>query len=283
MVADSWIIELERIFAVMGCNDEQKIQLASFLLSEDAGAWWRSVEQSYPGVGQGTWAQFKSRFNNQYFLSHVKDALAEEFASLRQGNLTVAQYGSKFRTLSRYAPGYASTEADKVRKFIGRLRPSIMTSIILLDPETLTEACKKAEVAERSEKIIQSSRMASFGSKISAPPQKKQKVEGNNSVALCSTCGKRHAGQCWRTLEVCYTCGDPGHRQFNCPRLGRQPVGAPVRPPQQTQPSRQAAPAQNQWKGNQNRPQNAGRDAQSSRIFTLTRGDAEAPNYSGGG
>ncbi|XP_077248863.1 uncharacterized protein LOC143888354 [Tasmannia lanceolata] len=98
----------------------------------EAGVWWRTVVQNYPAVLSGTWGQFKSHFNEQFFPECIKDQLAGQFVELKQGALTVAQYGAKFRELSRFAPGYAATEADRVRKFVSGLRPSIKASIVNL-------------------------------------------------------------------------------------------------------------------------------------------------------
>ncbi|XP_077245553.1 uncharacterized protein LOC143889989 [Tasmannia lanceolata] len=259
MVADSWILSVERIFDVMACDDEQKIRLASFLFTGEAGVWWRTTVQNYPTATTETWSQFKTRFNAQFFPAHVKDSLAEEFAALKQERLSVAQYGARFRTLFRYAPGYAATEEDRVRKFVDGLRPTLMASIIILNPQTLAEACAKAEVAERSERIVSAARAQSSANRNQPPPLKKQKSENENenvsyTVPVCPTCGKRHTGQCLRGRDVCYYCGDPNHKQYNCPRLGRQQNGTPSQ--HQPQTLRQSAPQQNQWRGNQNQSQN---------------------------
>ncbi|XP_077210320.1 uncharacterized protein LOC143845794 [Tasmannia lanceolata] len=299
LAADHWIVEVERIFAVMDCSNAQRIRLATFLLKADAGVWWGSVEQSYPAAKDESWAQFKVRFNNQYFPAHVKNALASKFASLSQGVLTVAQYGAKFRQLSRYAHGYAATEEDKVRKFIDGLRPSIMANIINLRPQTLVEACEMAEVAERSEKLVQATRVQFSANRSQMPPPKKQRTDsGTPSRAVCPICEKAHSGQCWRTMNVCFNCGDPSHKQRNCPRIKRQEFRTTGRdqkfvPPyvnqngktmgnlqqQQNQPRPPLAQQQILWRENQNRTQNQGRNAPQTpvnRVFALSQQDAEA-------
>ncbi|XP_077253356.1 uncharacterized protein LOC143892537 [Tasmannia lanceolata] len=282
----------------MDCSNVQRIRLAS-LLKDDAGVWWRSVEQSYPPAKDESWAQFKVRFNNQYFPAHVKNSLASQFASLSQGVLTVAQYGAKFRQLSRYAPGYAATEEDKVRKFIDGLRPSIMANIINLRPQTLAEACEMAEVAERSEKLVQAARVQFSTNRNQMPPPKKQRTDsGTQSRAVCPLCEKAHSGQCWRTMNVSFNCGDPSHKQRNCPRIKRQEFRTTGRdqkfvPPyvnqnvktmgnpqqQQNQPRPPLAQQQTLWRGNQNRTQNQEKNAPQApvnRVFALSQQDAEA-------
>ncbi|XP_077223035.1 uncharacterized protein LOC143856655 [Tasmannia lanceolata] len=281
LVADHWLTEVEGIFAVMECSNIQKIRFASFLLKGEAGVWWRTMIQNYPAVLSGTWGQFKSRFNEQFFPKRIRIQLAGQFAELKQGALTVAQYGAKFRELSRFAPGYAATEADRVRKFVSGLRPSIKASIVNLGTRTLAEACEKAEVAEDCEKSVQAARSQSFASRNQGPSLKKQRTDGGSqSKTLCSLCGKFHSGQCWKSMNVCFNCGDPNHKQRDCPKkkhqqYARQPYQqqrALPRPPPQPQ-------QQNQWRGNPNLIPVQGRNAPQApinRVFALSQRDAEA-------
>ncbi|XP_077235487.1 uncharacterized protein LOC143877356 isoform X2 [Tasmannia lanceolata] len=282
LAADHWLVEMERIFAVMNCTDTQRIRLASFQLKDDAGVWWQTVEENYPTVRNETWDQFKSRFNNQFFPSHIKDQLAGQFAELKQGTLTVARYGAKFRALSRYAPGYAATENDKVRKFVSGLRPSIKASIVNLGSRTLAEACEKAEVAEDCEKSVQAARSQSIISRNQGPPPKKQRTDGGSqSKTLCSLCGKFHSGQCWKAMNVCFNCGDPNHKQRDCPKKKRQQYARqPYQQQQQALPRPPYQPQQqNQWRGNPNLIPVQGRNAPQApinRVFALSQRDAEA-------
>ncbi|XP_077248689.1 uncharacterized protein LOC143888213 [Tasmannia lanceolata] len=295
LVADHWILEVESIFEVMECSDIHKIRLATFLLKDQAGVWWRSLLQNYPYAKNETWTEFKVRFNNQFFPNHVKRELASQFASLKQGSLTVAQYGAKFRQLSRYAPGYASTEEDKVSKFVDNLRPSLMAKVVLHEPQTLVEACAKAEMAERSEKVIMAARMPPSGSRNQVPPPKRQRMEdGVPARVPCAICGKFHAGRCWKTMNVCHNCGDPSHKILECPKPTFRDT-RPQRQQQNFQPAmnqgnrinnnqqQQKPPAQqqqqNQWKGYQNRQQNLEKSASQApvnRVYALNQQDADA-------
>ncbi|XP_077249415.1 uncharacterized protein LOC143888918 [Tasmannia lanceolata] len=257
LAADHWLTEVEGIFTVMECTSVQKIRLASFLLKGEAGVWWRTVVQNYPAVLSGTWGQFKSRFNEQFFSERIKDQLAGQLAG--------------------------TTEADRVRKFVSSLCPSIKVSIVNLGTRTLAEACEKAEVAEDCEKSVQAARSQSIVSMNQGPPPKKQRTDGGSqSKTLCPLCKKFHSGQCLKSMNVCFNCGDPNHKQRDCPKKKRQQYAgqpyqqqqhqAPPKPPPQPQ-------QQNQCRGNPNLIPVQGRNAPHApinRVFALSQHDAEA-------
>ena len=71
--------------------------------------------------------------------------MAVEFHQLKQGDMTVLQYVTKFDRLSRYAPELIHTEQKKIIKFLKGLNPIIerdATGVVL--PATFQEAVKRA-------------------------------------------------------------------------------------------------------------------------------------------
>ncbi|XP_070011040.1 uncharacterized protein [Nicotiana sylvestris] len=44
----------------------------------------------------------------------------------------------------------------------------------------------------------------------------------------CTLCGKQHTGQCHMGLDVCYTCGYPGHIMRDCPMRGDASIAQPA-------------------------------------------------------
>ena len=83
--------------------------------------------------------------------------MAVEFQLLKQGDMTVLQYVTKFERLSRYAPELVDTEEKKVVKFLEGLNPILeqhVTCVVL--PATFKEAVKKAyKFEDIHNKIIQ--------------------------------------------------------------------------------------------------------------------------------
>nr|GFC05134.1 hypothetical protein [Tanacetum cinerariifolium] len=47
--AENWIAHIEKIFEVLGCDDQFKAQLATYKLKGDAHSWWRAYKQAKGG------------------------------------------------------------------------------------------------------------------------------------------------------------------------------------------------------------------------------------------
>ena len=83
--------------------------------------------------------------------------MAVEFQLLKQGDMTILQYVTKFERLSCYAPELVDTEEKKVTKFLEGLNPVLeqnATGVVL--PATFQEAVKRAyKFIDIHKKIIQ--------------------------------------------------------------------------------------------------------------------------------
>jgi hypothetical protein len=55
---------------------------------------------------------------------------AEEFRSLTQGSLSVAEYCDKFAQLSRYAPNEVPNDSDKQRRFLNGLYDGLQLQLM---------------------------------------------------------------------------------------------------------------------------------------------------------
>ncbi|MCI60886.1 GRAS family transcription factor, partial [Trifolium medium] len=54
---------------------------------------------------------FKREFWVKYFPAEVRNRKVVEFLELKQGNMTVAEYATKFESLSAFSPYYNTPEA----------------------------------------------------------------------------------------------------------------------------------------------------------------------------
>ena len=131
---ETWIMQMEKIFDVVGCIEVQKFSFASFILKGEAEHWWRSTKKTLPLEEDEilTWIIFLDAFYEKYFPESVQDEKEVEFMELIQGNKTVLQYEAKFTKLARFASHVVSNDVRKAKKFQRGLRPSIRTRMAAL-------------------------------------------------------------------------------------------------------------------------------------------------------
>ncbi|XP_031277403.1 uncharacterized protein LOC116135829 [Pistacia vera] len=234
--ADSWMDQLEQVFGMMECTDDQKLRFATFLLKGRARHWWRS------------------------------DVKQSEFIRLTQGNMSMEEYLIKFIKLSRFAPLIVRNERAKCKRFEEGLRGSIRT---IVASHCCTEFGKLTEIAMRTESNLgefdkrepqrakrsnrewvvdgpsnrNKKREGSFSGTSGSPGQDQRQVWGQLSVGSdnwnrrfqdsrqlsfgssgdqrvqCNECGRFHSGQCRGRSSGCYHCGQSGHLKRNCPIL----------------------------------------------------------------
>ena len=79
-----------------------------------------------------SWKRFQSLFVEQYFPEVVRDQLKEDFLNCKQLSQSVAEYGVRFTSLSRFPGDIISTEKDKCRRFEKELKTSIRPLVVAL-------------------------------------------------------------------------------------------------------------------------------------------------------
>ncbi|XP_057948202.1 uncharacterized protein LOC131143854 [Malania oleifera] len=125
IIAENWVQKMEKILMVLDCIEKQKVLFATFKLVGEVGRWWLAVklleEQEVVSIMM-TW---KEVFYDQYFPASTKNAKAEEFFNLTQGNLIMQQYAARFVELSCFSPFMILDEYQKVRWFERGLKQRI--------------------------------------------------------------------------------------------------------------------------------------------------------------
>ena len=135
LTADDWLAHTENIFNLFECTGKQQVHLAASIFTGLADIWWKTLKDSYQDIANDiAWATFKEQFADKYVPSHIKRQMAVELQLLKQGDMTVLQYVTKFERLSRYAPELVDTEEKKIIKFLEGLNPILdqhATGVIL--------------------------------------------------------------------------------------------------------------------------------------------------------
>ncbi|XP_028055556.1 uncharacterized protein LOC114259719 [Camellia sinensis] len=112
--AETWLLEMEKLFEVFPCSEIQKVLLATYTLNDEAWRWWLLVQNGNTNM---TWAQFNTIFYDKYFPQCFRDRKVSEFQELKQGRMSVAEYEAKFIELARFAPHMVNTDYKKACKF----------------------------------------------------------------------------------------------------------------------------------------------------------------------
>ena len=77
-----------------------------------------------------TWEGFRELFMSKFFPAFARHVKAIEFLDLRQGDMIVLEYVTRFIELACFADDYVATDLAKVRRFEDGLRLSIRGKVV---------------------------------------------------------------------------------------------------------------------------------------------------------
>ncbi|XP_022863736.1 uncharacterized protein LOC111383805 [Olea europaea var. sylvestris] len=235
-VAQAWMTKIERVFDVIGCLDDRKLCLATFLLEKGAYDSWQSVRSVYLDRSIITWTYFRRIFYDAYYPRSYKDAKHEEFLKLIQGQMTIAEYHVKFIELSKYAQVLVCNEIDKCRRFENGLREeirSVVTAVGWNEFGKLVESALRVEKSisdrpsGREQTMFRASGSQTMASASSYRPPRRDS-RGFRPGVSSSECLK------FKGVGVCYHCGQEGQLKRNCPVVFQEDSMAQRMFPQQS-------------------------------------------------
>ena len=91
--ANRWISEMELAFDLMGCENDEKVTLATHHLQGRTVDWWHSCKRMLGGDEVHiTWKMFKEAFEQQHFPEAIRMQMEREFYDLNQGSMTMIEY-----------------------------------------------------------------------------------------------------------------------------------------------------------------------------------------------
>lgn len=162
-----FIDEMEKIFRVMHASNTEGVELAAYQLKGVAYQWYDQWEEIRgEDVALAVWEDFSQAFLDHFFPQELREAKAEEFVNLKQGKMSVREYGLKFTQLSRYAPELVSTMRAKMRKFVSGISDEVVleckgamlnkdmdiSRLMMYAQQVEEEKKKRVEVGERQNK-----------------------------------------------------------------------------------------------------------------------------------
>jgi hypothetical protein len=119
---------VERELHTAQCNDREKILYGPRLLRGVAQSWCESYLATHADPEAITWEEFRNNFHRYHVPEGLMIVRNEEFLALKQGPLSVSEYRDKFLQLSRYAPEYVNTDAERQYMFLRGLVNPFTTS-----------------------------------------------------------------------------------------------------------------------------------------------------------
>ncbi|XP_073121372.1 uncharacterized protein [Henckelia pumila] len=248
LVAEGWIRSLEVIFRYMKLGDPDRVRCAVFLLQDDAALWWEGVEKT---VDPATlpWTEFKRLFFEKYFTGDVRARLKTEFMSLRQEDLSVAQFVVNFERGCHFVPLIGGDEEEKLQHFIVGLRPAIRRDVLMVELADYASALRRALRSEQTLRDISAEAQGkrpfpAHGQQHSKRPYHGPPCHQGNQAhrpqghqahrpappttgekPICKNFHKAHFGKCLLGAGVCYRFKRPGHVIEDCPEARRPATG----------------------------------------------------------
>jgi hypothetical protein len=136
----NFIESQQEYFEIVELAQEAWVKYTVLSLTGDAKAWWRDskLTQTTP------WADFKKAFIDQFTPPDTENAALRELSQLKQKKLSVAEYTTKFRRLSRLIPDLDRKSA--LFMYLAGLEPETSKQVRLHQPSTLDEAINKATI-----------------------------------------------------------------------------------------------------------------------------------------
>jgi hypothetical protein len=216
---EAWLTDIEVLFDILGCTNEQRVRYIGLKLTGEVGRWWTSKKvllTEPPNETVITWDLFKVEY---------------EFQNLVQGDMTVEQYSAKFIELTRFAANLIPDEESKAEWFENGLNPHIKERLICLEIKDYARLVEVVSLAERGiRKSIAAYKLKRQLKQQTSSPAKRLAIEYDSKPAMgknflpalgdqitpCIKCGKLHIGDCKKGSPNCFKCGKPDHFLKNC-------------------------------------------------------------------
>ncbi|KAF7802062.1 uncharacterized protein G2W53_041173 [Senna tora] len=158
--AETWLMKTEKIFEILKLTDYQKVILATFTFTDEAGHWWQNTK----GVLQVrnvqlTWESFLAEFYEKYFPRSIQDEKETDFINLKQedGDMSVDIYVAKFIQLSRYSSYLKKCDDEplKTEKLERGFKPEIRDRVAPQQIRVFNKLVEIARIKENNRKRME--------------------------------------------------------------------------------------------------------------------------------
>ncbi|XP_039134461.1 uncharacterized protein LOC120271845 [Dioscorea cayenensis subsp. rotundata] len=127
-----WVEDMEKIFVVMKCNEEEKLRFRVYMLKGPTNHWYRGELRIRQGQEFESWEELMEALFCKYFTRDKMVLFDRKYIDLTLGSITVDEYEMEFDRLSRYAPKLVNDDLSRARHFEGGLQAHIWRGIATL-------------------------------------------------------------------------------------------------------------------------------------------------------
>ncbi|XP_073132155.1 uncharacterized protein [Henckelia pumila] len=143
---ESWLEDIDQLFDSLDYTDDRRIRLVVHRLHGVAKSWWIMTKKEIENRGTViNWNLFKTKFYKRVFPVSYKKDKGAEFATLKQGNLNIEEYVTKFDSLLKFAPHITDNEKAKTDQFINGLNSDIFVFVNTGRPDNFADAMNQAK------------------------------------------------------------------------------------------------------------------------------------------
>ena len=128
MRAHKWKEDVSNILDILSVDSIQKQRLASYSLKGDAGRWYQ-LQFTQEQRMTLTWEDFIYFFDGQYISSAARTGKELELSRLTQGDMSVADFESRFIELLHFT-GMWQTGECHAQMFLAGLRPNLRRYLV---------------------------------------------------------------------------------------------------------------------------------------------------------
>ncbi|XP_026383818.1 uncharacterized protein LOC113279341 [Papaver somniferum] len=217
-----WIVTMEEILEFKRAPMDRCVPVLTMRFRGRAAAWWTQLKTTRARLGKPkimSWDKLTSKLKKTFLPYNYDQLMFQCLHTIRQGTRSVADYSTKvFLLLNRV--DIQDSERQLVARFTAGLRQQIQHTINLFHPLTLSEAHQQALTIEAQTKSSFSSWSTVRSSRPNHTPTATDDVVSVKAdTPIVPALDNRQTRP--NSLR-CFSCGDIGHRQSNCPNRNRR-------------------------------------------------------------
>nr|KAJ0218923.1 hypothetical protein LSAT_V11C300143610 [Lactuca sativa] len=218
-----WLATVEEVFEFKEVPENKRVSLIATRLRGRASAWWQQLKLTRYRLGKSkvvTWRKMKKCLRSNFLPHNFQRLMYQRLQNLKQGAKSVDDYTTEFYQLIA-RNDIQETEEQLVARYIGGIRVQIMDSINMFDPVSISEAHQRALAFEKqSRRVGGSSSTANIGGSPGTGGMV-PRVVPNQQRPTSNSVGPNPRTTVSSSLK-CFSCGETGHRQSECKKVGKR-------------------------------------------------------------